>query len=144
MTKEKCLKVISFYRQYFEKENIPKGQGDGSIEVKKTTLDSFMKGRKIDIIKIDVQGAEGLVFEGGRDVLKNVKAVLLEYWPYGLRNCGSDPVSFLRMFKDQGFDIFVIDEGRKEMRPVEPESMPKISSNRPDGKGWCNVLCVRG
>jgi|SRR3989344_6265719 len=26
MTKEKCLKVISFYRQYFEKENIPKGE----------------------------------------------------------------------------------------------------------------------
>jgi len=46
-----------------------------------TTLDSFIKQQKIkkvDIIKIDIQGAEGLVFKYGSDTLSTVKQLFLE------------------------------------------------------------------
>src|SRR5580698_8080107 len=46
-----------------------------SYEVETETLDAFIlragRGRKIDIVKMDVQGAEGLVLRGAREVFGN-------------------------------------------------------------------------
>jgi FkbM family methyltransferase len=50
-----------------------------TIEVDATTLDSILVGEDhVDIIKIDVEGAEPLVLKGAEDALKRTKIVIIE------------------------------------------------------------------
>jgi len=54
------------------------------VEVEMDTLDSVLEEvgvDSIDILKIDVEGAEGLVVRGAEKTLKKAKAVLIEIWP---------------------------------------------------------------
>ena len=52
---------------------IDPGKGNESIEVETTTLDNYFKdfNQKIDFIKIDVEGAEDKVIQGGMNFFKN-------------------------------------------------------------------------
>ena len=49
-----------------------------SFEVEAITLDSYFINKNIDVLQIDVQGAEKLVLEGSKDILKNTKSILVE------------------------------------------------------------------
>ena len=50
-----------------------------TIESKQTTtLDILLNGRQFDLIKIDVQGSEIDIINGGLDIIKNAKGVLME------------------------------------------------------------------
>jgi len=54
------------------------------VEVEMDTLDSVLEEvgvDSVDILKIDVEGAEGLVVRGAEKALKEAKAVLIEIWP---------------------------------------------------------------
>ena len=46
--------------------------------VETSTLDNFYKNKNLDILWIDVQGAEKLVLDGAKNTLKKVKAVFIE------------------------------------------------------------------
>lgn len=46
--------------------------------VETTTLDNFYKNKKLDVLWIDVQGAEMFVLDGAKEVLKVVKAIFIE------------------------------------------------------------------
>jgi FkbM family methyltransferase len=49
-------------------------------------------------VKIDTQGAECRVLDGGRSVLDAASIITFEFWPYGMRRMASDPenmVSFI-------------------------------------------------
>jgi FkbM family methyltransferase len=78
-----------------------------------TTLDGFVRQHALprpDVIKIDVQGAEMLVFAGAPDVLSKPRLKLfLEFWPYGLRQLGTQPPDLLHFLLAQGFALRAID-----------------------------------
>jgi hypothetical protein len=46
------------------------------------------------LIKIDAQGAEPLVYRGGRQVLSRANMVALEFWPKVMADMGNDPIAF--------------------------------------------------
>lgn len=48
-----------------------------TIEVAVERLDDVLGGREVDLLKIDVEGAEGLVLEGALDTLRKQRPVLL-------------------------------------------------------------------
>jgi hypothetical protein len=48
------------------------------IEVEMKLLDEIINEESIDLIKIDVEGAEDLVLEGARNCLKRTKMVIIE------------------------------------------------------------------
>ncbi len=80
----------------------------GTVEAR--TLDSLCAERKIDhidFLKIDVQGAEAKAIVGGRQIISaSPKVVLMtEFWPEGLRRCGSDPGDYLDLLTDLGFAL---------------------------------------
>ena len=50
----------------------------GDIEVRTVTLDELVGDRVVDVLKIDVQGAEMDVLRGGDEALSRVRSVLLE------------------------------------------------------------------
>jgi FkbM family methyltransferase len=63
---------------------------------------------RVDLVKIDVQGAEALVFAGMRDTLtaNHDIRLLTEFWPWGIAQAGGDPSRLLRSFRDLGFSIY--------------------------------------
>jgi len=98
------------------------------INVETTTLDEFFTdrigNRKADIIKMDAEGAEGLIIEGAEKILKNKLKIFMEFFPRGLRNMGTDPLELLRGLQDRGFKIkMAIDEIRKCLRH---EDLPEM------------------
>ena len=88
--------------------------GRKSIEIESIKLDDYFKGykRKINLIKIDIQGAELKVIDGMRDLLRKNKNVKLisEFWFLGLKKGGIEPFDYLDMLFKNGFVISEINE----------------------------------
>jgi FkbM family methyltransferase len=86
------------------------GRARTSIPVDATTLDIALleHGGRADVIKMDIQGAEGEALHGMKRTLARNRdvVVMTEYWPYGLRKSGMHPIHFLRGFDALGFLIY--------------------------------------
>jgi FkbM family methyltransferase len=71
------------------------------------SLDNYMllHGLEPDVIKMDIQGAEHIALQGMKSVLcKNRDVVMMvEYWPHGLRQCGSPPKDLIKELRRLGF-----------------------------------------
>ena len=81
---------------------------DNSVEVEVARADDVLASRgigKVDLIKIDVQGFEGKVLYGLERTIRNSHplTILSEFWPWGLREAGSDPFEVLERL--QGFGL---------------------------------------
>lgn|GEM_PF-3070366 len=64
---------------------------------------------KVDLVKTDLQGYEFHALRGLQHTIeRNPRIVLLmEYWPYGLRRCGSEARAFLAHLKNLELQTFV-------------------------------------
>ena len=88
------------------------GQGGPTFDVRAVRLDALLPGPEgIDLVKIDVEGAEDLVLEGMRDGLRSrrYRALILELHPDQLRARGVDPAICLRGLADLGYRGWTID-----------------------------------
>ena len=83
-----------------------------SITVRTQTLDSYVMGReikKIDFLKIDVEGAEPLVIKGATETIKNkVNYLLVEVIEQFLVKAGSSRNELIKTIEDYGFKSFII------------------------------------
>ena len=117
----------------------------GFLEVETITLDEYLAGeqeKRVDFIKIDVQGAEALVIEGAEKTIKTAKPkILLEFWPWGLRNLGSDPEALLRRIEGYGYTIKVLDVQNFVLKTQSVSEIMRLQKNRKDGRGFTNLLC---
>lgn len=107
------------------------GESAESIEVEATTVDDFLKEvreeRSVDVMRMDVEGAEGLVMEGADRVLRDGHTkIIMEFCPRQLRNVGTDPHTFLSDLRNRGFRTVVIDEFN--MRVGNAEGMDIIKA----------------
>ena len=74
------------------------------VKIQGVALDDYFKdGPKVDFIKLDVQGAEGLVLKGAPKTLKNCKAMLIEFCPEGLLATEIGIFGFKDMIQKAGF-----------------------------------------
>ncbi len=101
----------------FLKDSVYKGES--FLEVETTTLDEFFKELglldKIDVIKMDIEGAEGLVCKGGRELLEKSKPeILMEFNPSSINQWGISPADLLQLFVDFGYKINVVDKINKK------------------------------
>ena len=72
-----------------------------SIQVRVRTLDELVKSsashvRSWSLMKVDVEGYEGLMMEGAKETLSRTETLILEFSPDLLRMTGVDPSSLLR------------------------------------------------
>lgn len=82
------------------------------IDIDLVALDDYFKGKKIDFIKMDIQGSEYLALKGAGRILKNnphIK-ILMECSPQSLINIGVCPAEFLNYVRSLGFDIGLLSE----------------------------------
>jgi len=82
------------------------------LEIDMISLDEYFQDFKgeIALIKIDVQGSEPLVLDGMKNLIKKVKILIFEFWPYGLKAAGFEPSSLIEWLVFNNFKLIVIDE----------------------------------
>lgn len=117
-------------------------QSRDSISVSGVSLNDFVKQygiAKIDVLKIDVQGAEGQAFEGMSDILssKNAPKLFMEVYPYGLLKMHTNPLELLRRLEGYGYELSLIDTRLHKIDNLE-EVVGKIS-----GKGYVNIFAEK-
>src|SRR5262249_581289 len=55
-------------------------------------LDEYLPDLSGNIaVKIDTQGAEPFVLAAGRKTLSKARAIVMEFWPYGMAQLGATP-----------------------------------------------------
>jgi hypothetical protein len=113
--------------------------------VETNTIDSILRMLAIDgidLIKMDVQGFEGRVLEGMQNTLASASRLTLmtEFWPFGLRQSGTDPAHFLRALEETGFALFEI-AGWGRLRPVGPHC--RLIELHP-GRRYTNLIAIKG
>jgi FkbM family methyltransferase len=97
----------------------------GTVAVRVTTLDEFIAKHEIpsvDVMKVDVEGAELLVFRGARGLLSREDAPLILYEGYSWCTAGFHyhPVEIMWLLEALGFEIFVLDATSGRVRQREP------------------------
>jgi FkbM family methyltransferase len=92
-----------------------------SVDVVAVALDDFFTTHdQIDVIKMDIQGAELAAIRGARRLLASNRppVILFECWPYGLRSAGETPQALFAELISYGY----------ELRTIEGLPVPQFSS----------------
>jgi len=104
------------------------------VEVETVVLDDFFKKeikQPIDVIKMDVEGAEMLALSGMDSLIKESKnlKIFVEFFPLLIREMGNSPEEFIRrLLEDYHFSIFVIG-GDYSMHNYAPgKQYPEVNS----------------
>ncbi|MBI5653704.1 MAG: FkbM family methyltransferase [Chloroflexi bacterium] len=118
------------------------GKPRASAAVHTIVLDKYLEtfDQPVDLIVMDIQGAEMLAFPGMIQTLRHPNLVLFcEFWPYALRQAGSDPVAFLQFLTDLEFELFQILEDERRVVPVQNFDLAFQFAD-PD---YANLIAVR-
>lgn len=89
----------------------PPGPARPAIPIKTVALDDYFNANeKVDFIKMDVQGYEFHALLGAsRTIAENRDLkMLLEFWPYGLKEAGVEPVAVADFLAHHGFALFTV------------------------------------
>ncbi len=104
-----------------------------TIEVPSITLDTYWKGngKKIDLIKVDVEGAELLVLKGSRSLLckesTDAPVIHFEYFPSNMTTFGYDPQDLFTFLHDYGYTICEYGSN-KGLAVLTSPSVPTLTS----------------
>jgi FkbM family methyltransferase len=110
-----------------------------TVYVTTTTLDHSLKTmgvNKVDILKIDIEGAEIMAIKGMGETIRNNPNIIIftEFYPKAIRRFGQDPSDFLKSFISFDLSIWVIDEGQKTLTKLNPEEFKGFVDDFPDGE----------
>jgi FkbM family methyltransferase len=108
--------------------------GDGaesfSIPVLTVALDEKLPDRRIDLVKIDAEGAEPSIIAGMRKTIARNPGmpIILEFAPAHLRRAGWEPLAFLQDLRRLGLNISLIDDLTGDLRGFEDETLAGVFS----------------
>ena len=110
-----------------------------------TTLDRYISSaniERVDVIKLDIEGAEPMALEGMRGALRTARLVAYEINKPRLDQLNIQPMDLIRRTNEWGkFEVTLIsDERTDEILPLEdPRSIEIL-----DSYGWANVVSAKG
>ena len=136
----------SLYRSPFhcDHRTYPTENGRREIPVEMVSVDEFLlPDQRVDLIKMDIQGAEGMALQGMKRTLTSNPGVvvLMEFWPEGLRKTGFPPGRVLSELENLDFNLYRIDERTNDVEKVRNREA-LIGSLA--GSGYANLLAARG
>ncbi len=76
------------------------------------------------IAKIDVEGAEPLVWQG---MDEKPPSILFEFVPSQIRALGNDPYMFLKSIVQEGYRLYLFNDG--QLVPISPEEMTHLADS---------------
>ena len=115
--------------------------------VNMTTVDRVLEDEEwpnIDLIKIDVEGAELKVLDGMTSLFCKMPCVklLIEYCPLLLSASGTDPVEVNRVLKSYGYSLEFLDETRQQSIPVST-NLDLVTNQLNKSGSYINIFCTK-
>lgn len=112
-----------------------KGDSKDIIKVSSTTLDTFVKNnnlKQVDLLKIDVEGAEQSVFDGAKTSLsKHVISVIVFEANPKMKKYGTSSKKLISFIQQYGYSVFAF--SKDKLLPLKDVS---------DFKGTVNLVAV--
>jgi FkbM family methyltransferase len=115
------------------------GKSRRTVPIQAIALDDYFKpGARVDLIKMDIQGYELHALRGATRVLGDNPGIklLIEFWPYGLRQAGASAEELLSLLSSLGFTAMRIDA--TGVRPLRPETL-----YHEDEASYLNLIAIR-
>ncbi len=115
------------------------------IEVRTVRLDDYFSGHEgsIDVIKMDIQGAEYHAVLGMQHLLARQPQLKLvtEFWPAGLADAQGEPRAMLALFESLGYRPQELDERQGRVRPADQHDL--LSRFTRENRSATNLLFER-
>lgn len=121
-----------------------------AIEIETVALDSFLSGKTdhVDVIKMDVEGAEALALSGMDKILKNNQNIkmFVEFFPMLIEKMGSSPEEFIeKLLNEYKFRLFMIpdDYAASSGEMKELKNVKEVMSYRKQEEDHINLFLKR-
>jgi FkbM family methyltransferase len=110
-----------------------------SVEVETVVLDEFLDGKEkhVDIVKVDVEGAEMAVLSGMKEMITKNKdlKMFIEFHPPGIKRRGDSSSEFARrLLEDYGFSVLAIGDYKKGKKYLKITSAEELINFCKGGK----------
>jgi FkbM family methyltransferase len=116
-----------------------------STKVQSISLDKYFPSNTvIDFIKMDIQGAEILAFQGMNRLLidnQDIK-LIIEFCPILLSNAGFEPGEYIENLTSFGFSIFDIAQKERKLKKISKKEL--LTQYTILNGRYTNLLCLRG
>lgn len=91
-----------------------------------TTVDGFIHKHnlpRVDVMKVDIEGAELMLFRGARNLLERPDAPLVLYEGFGFltRGFGYHPVEILWLLESYGYTLFLLNDETGAISALTPD-----------------------
>lgn len=92
---------------------------------------------RVDLLKMDIQGAEPLAFRGLAKTLATTppRRMLVEFWPHGIVGMGEDPASLVQQIRAAGYDV-------RELGGAEFDVEAGLREMTVENLKWVNLVCT--
>ncbi len=123
--------IVEFFISKFDSignKLFKSNEAGSSIKIESTTLDEYFKDlkKKIDFIKMDIQGGEGKATLGMKNLLKENKNLkIIQQWaPEPLKQNHTNPEDHLKFLQHIGYKFYEIDGTiKKDILPITIEQL---------------------
>jgi FkbM family methyltransferase len=93
-------------------------------EIETESLDNVLRHAsvgRVDVIKMDVQGAEELALRGANEIVASTRPVVIfEFFPEGAASLGLSPNGAWNFLEGHGYEFFILDEHGTVSRLLSP------------------------
>jgi FkbM family methyltransferase len=118
----------------------------GSTSVETTTLDSFLESEdwpRVDLMKIDVEGAEVTVLDGMTSLMERNAdlKLIIEFNPVLLQDGGVTPIDFLEKLSSHGWSVQIIGETSRFL-PVAVDDASELVNCLLSADSSVNLFCT--
>jgi FkbM family methyltransferase len=113
------------------------------VSIEAVSLDSYLGDGRVDFIKMDVQGAEGLALKGMANILRRANApkIVFEFWPAGMELSGSSARAALELLQESGYHFNIVDDVHGDAKPTTIQALS--TSYTVYNNKTTNVYCVK-
>jgi FkbM family methyltransferase len=112
----------------FLNKSYEKLQGHNTINVKTTTLDSLTFEKQVKFVKMDAEGAENLILEGGKSFFKTYRpTILTEIHPFQLKRVsGVSAKNFISHLDEIGYCCYDVSDLESEIKDWDEETIGNL------------------
>jgi FkbM family methyltransferase len=105
------------------------------IEVPGVRVDDLVaSGRRVDLVKIDIQGWDHRAVIGLESTIaRDNPTMVVEYWPEGIAAMGDKPVDVLSYYDDLGYFVSVVETPDQQIPPPRFPDLVRSASETEDG-----------
>lgn len=139
-------KAKFYIHKYHDRSSLYKNYNSvREVIVDTISLDEYFedKAYKIDLIKMDIEGAEMFALEGMTQILANNRdlKIITEFYPLALEKAGCPPAEFLKALTSYGFRLYRINERDCSITYVNLNDL--VNEAETGRLRSTNLLCVR-